>query len=213
MTLTFYYGSGSPYAWKVWLALEHKQLPYELKLLSFSAGDLKKPDFLAVNPRGKVPALVHDGFALYESTAIVEYLDDVWPTHTIRPSDLRHRALARRMVEEANHYFYVPLRRVVAETLFKPNGGANLRALTEAKREVFGELERIERNLAALPGSEMSWVDYGYYAFFATAKRVAERMPEHREVFSRLGPQARASMARVEAKPFFEKTIPPHWKA
>ena len=38
--ITFYYGSGSPYAWRVWLALEHKQLAYELKTISFSAGDL-----------------------------------------------------------------------------------------------------------------------------------------------------------------------------
>jgi len=42
--LTFYYGSGSPYAWRVWLALEHKAIAYELKMISFSAGDLKKPE-------------------------------------------------------------------------------------------------------------------------------------------------------------------------
>lgn len=36
MSITFYYGSGSPYAWRVWLALEHKRLPYELTVLSFS---------------------------------------------------------------------------------------------------------------------------------------------------------------------------------
>ena len=40
MALTFYYGSGSPYGWRVWLALEHKQITYELKTMSFSAGDL-----------------------------------------------------------------------------------------------------------------------------------------------------------------------------
>ena len=42
MALTFYYGSGSPFAWKVWLTLEHKQIPYEFRLLSFDRGDLKK---------------------------------------------------------------------------------------------------------------------------------------------------------------------------
>ena len=47
MTLTLYYGSGSPYAWRVNLALEHKALPYECKVLSFGQGDLKKPDFMA----------------------------------------------------------------------------------------------------------------------------------------------------------------------
>ena len=53
MALDFYYGSGSPYAWRVWLALEHKQVPYELKLMSFDAGDLEKPAFLAINQRHK----------------------------------------------------------------------------------------------------------------------------------------------------------------
>src|SRR5262245_45691355 len=51
MALTFYYASGSPYAWRVWLALEHKRIGYELKTLSFSAGDLRKPEFSAINPR------------------------------------------------------------------------------------------------------------------------------------------------------------------
>jgi glutathione S-transferase len=74
MALTFYYGSGSPFAWKVWLALEHKGIPYEFRLLSFDRGDTKTPEFQAVNPRAKVPAIVDDGFALRESAVIVEYL-------------------------------------------------------------------------------------------------------------------------------------------
>src|SRR5262245_47841317 len=74
MALTFYYGSGSPFAWKVWLTLEHKAIPYDFKLLSFDRGDTKKPEYLAVNPRGQVPTIVDDGFALWESTAITEYL-------------------------------------------------------------------------------------------------------------------------------------------
>ena len=67
---TFYYGSGSPYAWKVWLALEHKQLEYDLKLLSFDRGETRAPEFRALNPRGKVPTLVDDGLVLWESSAI-----------------------------------------------------------------------------------------------------------------------------------------------
>ena len=60
MSLTFYYGSGSPYAWKVWLTLEHKAIPYEFRLLSFDRGDTKAPAFLDVNPRGRVPTFVDD---------------------------------------------------------------------------------------------------------------------------------------------------------
>ena len=79
MSLVLYYGSGSPYAWRVQLALEHKALPYERKVLSFSAGDTRKPEFLALNPRHRVPVLVDGDFVLYESNAIVEYLDEAYP--------------------------------------------------------------------------------------------------------------------------------------
>src|SRR4029079_9791036 len=44
MAIVLYYGSGSPFAWRVQLALEHKSLPYERKVLSFSAGDTRKPE-------------------------------------------------------------------------------------------------------------------------------------------------------------------------
>ena len=56
MSITLYYGSGSPYAWRAQLALEHKALAYERKLLSFSAGDTRKPEFIALNPRHEVPS-------------------------------------------------------------------------------------------------------------------------------------------------------------
>ena len=50
MSLLLYYGSGSPYAWRAHLALEHKALAHERKILSFSEGDTKKPEFIALNP-------------------------------------------------------------------------------------------------------------------------------------------------------------------
>jgi glutathione S-transferase len=117
MALTLHYASGSPYAWRVWLAVEHKGIPYELKLLSFDKGDLATPTFRALNPRGRVPALEDDGFALYESAAIVEYLEDKHPGEPrLFASDIRERALQRRMVREADQYFADALERARART-------------------------------------------------------------------------------------------------
>jgi len=99
LALILYYGSGSPYAWRVQLALEHKALPYELKVLSFSAGDTRKPEFLALNPRHQVPVLVDGDFKLYESNAIVEYIDEAYPGRgaPLFPGDAKTRALIRRV--------------------------------------------------------------------------------------------------------------------
>ena len=105
MALDFYYASGSPYAWRVWLALLHKHIPFDWKLLSFDAGDLQKPSFHAINPREKVPAIVDDGFALYESSAILEYLEDRKPEPRLFSTDRRERAIQRRMIREADAYF------------------------------------------------------------------------------------------------------------
>ena len=64
MALTLYYLSGSPYAWRVWLALEHKGIPYQLRSMSYDAGDFQKPEFAALNPRRRVPVIAEDdGFA------------------------------------------------------------------------------------------------------------------------------------------------------
>jgi hypothetical protein len=50
VSLTFYYLSGSPFSWRVWLALEHKAAPYELRLLRADTGDLKSETYLRLNP-------------------------------------------------------------------------------------------------------------------------------------------------------------------
>jgi glutathione S-transferase len=58
MSLMLYAGSGSPFAWRVQFALEHKALAHELRMLSFSARDTRKPEFIALNPRHQVPVLI-----------------------------------------------------------------------------------------------------------------------------------------------------------
>ena len=89
------------------LALEHKALPYERKVLSFAAGDTRKPEFVALNPRHRVPVLVDGDFVLYESNAIVEYLDEAYPAAgaPLFPGDVRTRALVRRLIIEVDNYF------------------------------------------------------------------------------------------------------------
>jgi glutathione S-transferase len=76
--LTLYHASPSRSSVVLWM-LEEIGAPYEVKLLSLSAGDNLKPDYLAVNPMGKVPALDHDGTVITEVAAICAYLADAFP--------------------------------------------------------------------------------------------------------------------------------------
>ena len=79
MAIDVYWGSGSPYSWRVMLALEHKRLPYTSHLLSLDMQEHKSPHMLALNPRGRVPTLKDGDYVVFESLAILYYLDLKYP--------------------------------------------------------------------------------------------------------------------------------------
>jgi glutathione S-transferase len=211
MALIFYYGSGSPYAWKVWLALEHKRIPYEFRLLSFDQGDTRSPDYLAVNPRGKVPAVVDDGFALWESGPILEYLEERYPEPPLLPREPRARATARRLAAEADAYLGPAVFELFAVTLYgKGEGDAD--AIAKAQRAVLDEAERFAGAMAGdyLVG-DLSLADFAAFCHVRLLGRIDERQPRN-GIGSRLPSRIAAWMARIEALPYYAKTIPPHWK-
>ena len=76
--LTLYHASPSRSSVALWM-LEETGQPYDLKLLRLSAGDNLKPDYLAINPMGKVPALKHGDTVITELAAICTYLADEFP--------------------------------------------------------------------------------------------------------------------------------------
>lgn len=212
--LTFYYGSGSPYAWRVWLALEHKGIAYDLKTLSFSAGDLKRPEYRAINPRGKVPAIVDDGFALYESVAINEYLDERYPSGApLFPGNAQQRALTRRLVQEADQYYAIAMEKIVDQVLFTPQDKWNQAAIAEARASLVEELRRWELPAggAFLAGSQVSAADFTLYPLLALTQRMQKKKPDL-DVAGMIGPNIAGWMKRVEALAYFSKTWPPHWK-
>jgi len=75
MAMEVFLISGSPFVWRVLLALEIKRAAYTTRLLERSKNEHKTPDYLALNPRGKVPTLKDGDFILSESLAILAYLD------------------------------------------------------------------------------------------------------------------------------------------
>lgn len=215
MAVTFYHGHGSPYSWRVWLALELKKVPYELKVLSFSAGDTRKPEFIAINPRHHVPTLVDDGFALWESGAIVEYLDERFSSGTpLYPGDAKRRARVRRLVREAESYLGPEALDVIMEEhFFKGEAPADADKVAKAREKLAEELRYFAHELRGdyFDGKEITAADLFIYPYIAYAKRLTARKPETR--LTELLPAPIAAWAkRIESLPFFDKTFPPHWK-
>ncbi|HEY0136627.1 MAG TPA: glutathione S-transferase family protein [Nannocystis sp.] len=212
MALTLYYGSGSPYAWKVWLALEHKQLPYELRTLSFDSRENRAPEYLGLNPRGKVPTLVDGDFALWESTVILEYLEDRYPARPLLPADPRTRAVARRIAAEADAYLYPAQRALMQATLYTPEASRDPGAIAAAEAGILAELARFATYLSGdWFAGELSIADLTIYPYLRLIQRVTERMPEV-TILQRFPAEITGFMRRFAALPYLEKTLPPHWR-
>ncbi|MCY7389207.1 MAG: glutathione S-transferase family protein [Burkholderiales bacterium] len=213
--ISFYFGSGSPYAWKVWLALEHKKLPYEAKRMAFDNGDLKTPAFTAVNPRQKVPALMDNGFAMYESSAILEYLEDRYADsgEPIWPKDVQARAIARRRAAEIVAELDPVNDKILAEIFGPADKVPNVETIEVGKKALAAELMIIEGWLDKdfVAGDKLSGADFTLYPYLAFLGRVDTRKPGY-HLLKLVPPKLTAWMRRIEALPYFEKTYPPHWK-
>jgi glutathione S-transferase len=213
LAITFYYGSGSPWAWRVWLQLEHKQLPYELKPVSFSARDNHKPEFLALNPRHKVPLIVDGDFSLYESATITEYLEDAYPAKPLWPEDAKQRALARRLTREADIYLGPNITRIGRQLFFKPEAERSAEEIASAREEVVAECKFFEQEMRGdFLAGEMSLADFALYPMVSLVKRMETKFMPSLEIDAALGPKLKAWFARMEALPYAEKCKPPHWK-
>ncbi len=89
------YTAATPNGWKASVALEELGLPYTVQALDFGTGDQKTPDYLRINPNGRIPAIVdHDNgdFAVFESGAIMIYLAE--KAGKLLPEDPRRRSRA-----------------------------------------------------------------------------------------------------------------------
>ena len=84
------YTAATPNGYKASVALEELGLPYAVRPINLSTLEQKTPAFLAINPNGRVPALVDDGFAVFESGAILMYLAE--KTGRLMPTDLKGRS-------------------------------------------------------------------------------------------------------------------------
>jgi glutathione S-transferase len=208
----FYYGSGSPYSWRVQLVLEEKGLAYEPVLLSFQKGDHKSPAHLARHPHGKVPALQDGELVLYESTPIVEYLEERYPSPPLLPADVAARAQVRMEEVEAVLYFGDAFREVARQAFFTPPERRDATALADARTGVRGALEGLEARTAArggahIAGAALTRADLAWLPFVEIAARGGV------DLDPAVTPWLCAWRERMRARPSYGRSYPPHWRA
>ncbi|KAF8963660.1 glutathione-S-transferase [Flammula alnicola] len=109
--LIFYAGWFCPYVQRSWIALEEKGIPYQYKEINPYK---KEAHFLAINPKGLVPAVEYKGRALYESLILCEFFEDAFPSHKpLLPTDPVDRALARMWLDHLSKTFVPAFQRLL----------------------------------------------------------------------------------------------------
>jgi glutathione S-transferase len=220
MGIDFYWGSGSPPCWRVALALEFKRLKYNSHLLHFDRQEHQSPQMLAMNFRGKLPVLRDNDYVVFESLAIIYYLDQKYPDPPIFGRSPQEAGVIMRVICEYQAYAEPPLEQVLdwvsAATERKGDDG-----VTEAMHRVAGEARSIEMRLARsdwVVGESFSAADMMIYPDIRLLLRMLQR-PRAHELAARFLPMEVNYPAigrwldRVAALPGHERTWPPHWLA
>lgn len=154
----------SPYAQKVKIALAEKGIPFETKLPdAFGSGAVRDEDFKSENPRHEVPALVDGDVRVFDSTIILEYIEDKWPEPPLLPRDPVERARLR-MLEDVMDTQYEAINWGLLEIDgFKRASGALREALLKRAAEqtvhLQGWLERQLDGRQWFNGASFGWGD------------------------------------------------------
>ena len=219
MAIELYWGSGSPFAWRVMLTLEIKRLPYESKLLEFSKQEHKTPAYLQLNPRGKVPTLKDGECVLYESIAIMAYLDRKYPPPPIFGSTAEETGLIWRSVCECESYLLSANDKIIRPVFFG-KGLDKVDEIQQAAQDIRQELKMIDKRLTNsdwLVGSEISAADISVFPVIQLLLRAASKpaaQPLNLGVMplSKTYPNIARWIVRIEGLPNYQRTYPPHWR-
>ena len=185
MAIDLYWGSGSAYCWRVLLALEHKRLEYRSHLLKFDQQEHQAPQMLAMNPRGQLPVLRDGDYVVFESLAILYYLDRKYPEPAIFGRSPEESGVIMRVICEYQAYAEPSLMQIVSNMLYRrePTLGEGMaEAMSEAMHRVASEARTIERRLAQsdwVVGESFSATDMVIYPDIRLLLRALQKPAAH----------------------------------
>lgn len=161
------------------LVLAEKGVAYERAEVNPFAADIPAA-YLALHPFGRVPALVHDGFGLYETGAIVRYIDRAFPGPALQPKDPQRLARMDQVMGVVDAYAYWPLvRQVFVQDVIRPHTGTSgdpveLEKGLASAAKVLDALEALAASDQWLVGPDLSLADChlgAMIAYLAQSKR------------------------------------------
>jgi len=190
------------------VALAEKGVDYETVEINPFAEDLP-PSYLALNPFGRVPTLVHDQTVIFETAAITRYVDEAFPGPALQPDTATDRARMTQIIAIIDSYGYWPMvRQVFSHRVFGPREGAPadepaVQDGLKASPLVLQALEALADDAAFLFGDRISLADIHLapmIAYFAQAPEGAALLGEYRKLSSWWG--------RLVARPSLIATDP-----
>ena len=196
---------GSPYVRAALLALEEKGADYELAAMA--PGTLKQQPHLSRHPFGRIPAFEHDGWMLYETQAIMRYVDAVVPGPRLQPEEPRAAARMDQLIGIADWYLMpqvtmtITFNRVVAPRFNRPVDEAKVTQAVPNARICIGEISRLLDGHTWMAGDQISLADLllaAHLSMFAQAPEGAQILHEH--------PNLSRWLTRIEARPSMQAT-------
>jgi glutathione S-transferase len=200
--------AGSTYVWSTRLALAEKGVAHELVEIPF--GEHRQEPHVARHPFAKVPAFEHDGFALYETQAILRYIDEGFPVAPLQPTDLHQFARMSQIMGIVDAYAWpaiardILVNRVLAPRLGLPVDEEAVAAALPRARLCISEIARLMGEQPFLAGERVSLADLMVIPLLYYFSRVPEGeapIAEH--------PDLRAWIGRMEQRQSFQVTKPP----
>jgi len=162
--LKLYQADLSPYAARVRILAAAKGL--KIEFLPPAGGSLKSAEFLAINPLGRIPCLDHDGAIIPESETICEYLEDAFPTPTLRPIDPEARARARLLSRMGDVYLAPLFQQLLVQVDPKMRNAAHIRSTFDDLEAVLGTMTNYVEGPDYAVGERLSLADCALAPFF-----------------------------------------------
>jgi glutathione S-transferase len=191
-----------PYVRKTRLALLEKGLQWETTFVDLPSGEQKKPEYLAINPLGKVPALIDDGIVVHDSTIINGYLEDKFPRNPLLPKDPAMRARARSFEDYADAYLAPSLFKILMN-MRKPEAERDQQKIQEGEHEVHEHFAFLDRELKGRQflAGQMSLGDISFIPPLANYERAGYKIGSE-------FPNLQAWWERMKARPSFAASLP-----